>query len=740
MSDIFDLDSDGAAALDDEARRNPLRAEDLPLPAWQNAGESAKGLLRPSASAGRTLLLAAPSVLEVFGSGLTEEGKDWYYRNVVDELGGKAVDAWTPDPASMGSASKALNVGGNVLGSIPQMIGMPGTFLASSGVDPAVELIDQGVDPNTAMKVGAVNLTANAIGMKIPAAWGNTLTQRLVTGAGANLAVGVAADAGSSQTLEAGGYSEQAASYEVKDPYARTLDLLMGAAFGWKANIDAPRPPPAQRDAVLTTKNNDHLHRQTLPGEPANASAARAHSESVTSAMEQLLRGEPVNVAERLRAEDFMLRPELARAMAPRPAQVGDFDAFLVALESGGNAKAKATTSSATGLHQFTNGTWLRTVKAAKPTWAEGQSDAQLLAMRTAPAKSSQMELALRGANALALERAGLEADAFNLYASHHFGEAGGVRFGKADGETQMFRILTEAQLEANPYLKGKTKAEAIANWTERARKAGVEVADAEPVRAIVEPAASMTGTQAAEVIDTRLAALDDLATQNRLPENTISELQREDTQIMDTLRTFERRQRDGIIPANPRDRLSAEQVSTMSARRVEIRHSIEAHRAAVGYENQAGQLRQRLEKIDRDADLVRLAERLSEPSAAVKQPARATEDAAPTRRPAGESAPKPKAKDGAKTAARVARPQSGGTEPQQAQAAPAAPTPLDDLLRTATEQPGTQAIVGFDADGAPTYRPLADALAEIQADQARAANDAQAYNAAVSCFIRMGS
>ena len=290
MSDIFDLDADGAAALEEEARRNPLRKEDLPTPAWTGAGEALKGLLRPSAGAGRTLLMAGAPVAsaideaarfgdwlggrtaerEELGLGPTRVGAtDWYFRNVVDPIGGRATDYWTADPAAMGSASKALSVGSNVLGSVPQMIGMTGTFLANSALDPAVELIDQGVDTQTAAKVGGVNLLANAVGLKIPAAWGNTLTQRLVTGAGSNLAVGAIADAASSDALDAGGYEEQAAGYSATDPYARLLDGLMGAAFGWKANVDAPRVAPAQRDAVLTTRNNDHLHRQTLPGEPA---------------------------------------------------------------------------------------------------------------------------------------------------------------------------------------------------------------------------------------------------------------------------------------------------------------------------------------------------------------------------------------------------------------------------------------------------------------------------------------
>jgi len=45
----------------------------------------------------------------------------------------------------------------------------------------------------------------------------------------------------------------------------------------------------------------------------------------------------------------------------------------------------------------------------------------------------------------------------------------------------------------------------------------------------------------------------------------------------------------------------------------------------------------------------------------------------------------------------------------------------------------------GFDADGAPRYRPMSEVLGEIQAEHRAAVNDAQAFPAAVNCVIRRG-
>lgn len=152
------------------------------------------------------------------------------------------------------------------------------------------------------------------------------------------------------------------------------------------------------------------------------------------------------------------------------------YDAYRTTLESGGRADATATTSSATGLHQFTDKTWLNTVKSAKPAWSNGLTDAQVLALRTDPDKSTEMVRVLDNENATRLQGAKQPVTAHNLYAAHHFGSGRAIDFAKAGDNVLMNNILTPAQIKANSYLDGKTKAEAIAIWDRRAAKAGVKV------------------------------------------------------------------------------------------------------------------------------------------------------------------------------------------------------------------------------------------------------------------------
>jgi len=173
-----------------------------------------------------------------------------------------------------------------------------------------------------------------------------------------------------------------------------------------------------------------------------------------------------------------------------------DYSQMLVALESGGDPSAQprnpdgSLASSATGLHQFTRNTWLNTVKDLP--WAQGKTEAELLALRTNPEYSAEAELVLRNANAAALARANIPANNVNLYAMHHFSPQEAMAFARADGNTPTASLFSTAVIAANPYLRGKTKDEVIANWDRRtngaasrntsrvnASVAGASVADA---------------------------------------------------------------------------------------------------------------------------------------------------------------------------------------------------------------------------------------------------------------------
>lgn len=143
-------------------------------------------------------------------------------------------------------------------------------------------------------------------------------------------------------------------------------------------------------------------------------------------------------------------------------------DDSIIKLESGGNAGAKNSNSSAAGLGQFTDATWLEMVRKNRPDLAKGKTDPELLAMKTDPELSRQMVGAYREDNTRRLRASGVAASAENVYAAHHFGPAGGVAFAKAAPDTPIAQVLSPDQIAANPYLQGKTKAQVVANWQQR--------------------------------------------------------------------------------------------------------------------------------------------------------------------------------------------------------------------------------------------------------------------------------
>ena len=113
-------------------------------------------------------------------------------------------------------------------------------------------------------------------------------------------------------------------------------------------------------------------------------------------------------------------------------------------LESGFDPSARATTSSATGLYQFTEGTWLSTLdrhgSAHGLDWAQGAisggrvSDptmrAQILALRGNPDASALMAAELAGDNAADLTQVlGRSPDPTELYLAHFLGSAGAQQF-----------------------------------------------------------------------------------------------------------------------------------------------------------------------------------------------------------------------------------------------------------------------------------------------------------------------
>ncbi|HEL5345924.1 hypothetical protein AAGG42_06535 [Stenotrophomonas maltophilia] len=789
---VFEIDEQGGKALNQRVSDNPLDLSKVTPGMFSGFFSATGGGIMQGGS--RTFTTAALALSPAVGgrddylnsfrspdtqqlvrslgmkpdtSAPTTAGQDWYFENVVEDLGQRATEYWAPDPAQTGTAGRIA--GGLMQIAVPLALagGNPSILAANEGIEAPAGLVKQGAGAGTATTFGAVSAGATMLGFKIPASFGSTALQRMGSGAAANLVVGTATAAAQQGVLVAGGNSELAKAYDPMNLEARAVDVLTGAVFGGIAHLQA-----GDRDAVLTVSNAKHLQVDTAPGIPADEASSGAHQNALASAINSVLRGEQVSVAGAIDAAEF-LPVRRAGIPADRAANYdmgpARYEAYRRVLESGGDPNAKNGASSATGIDQFTAGTWRRIVAQAKPDWAKGLNDNQLLAARRDPAKSGEMARALDAQNTAALEAAGVDATAHNLYAAHHFGAERGLDFARAADDTPMARILSKAQMDANPYLKGKTKGDAIANWDERARRGGIDVPETvrmvrpEVITGLAAenpPMVPTTPAEAAKIVDQRLSTLDDLAQRDRLSPEEVAAYREEDAALVEVIRRQEQLQRDNVLPADPRERITAEDFDALTARRVEIRQAIERSNNAKGYETVAQQLRSRLERIDADSDLVAFADRISGRDQLVRGARPALPETGAT--PPMETASRPRA--GGQRAALgpdwmtpgALDVEAAGSRAGLAQAdAPAIPASRDAPTATARQQQpagsqdsadvAQQAAVEAVAanpdlqitleDG--TVVTAADALARAEADIAQAENDSRGFAAAVACSLR---
>lgn len=154
------------------------------------------------------------------------------------------------------------------------------------------------------------------------------------------------------------------------------------------------------------------------------------------------------------------------------------YEAKVRRAESGGNPNAKNPASSATGLHQFTEGTWLENVnqlrKSGGAAWANGLSDAEILEMRKDPTASTEVFNYFTENNQSTLAKVGLPVNDATSYMAHFFGVGGAIQVLQADPSAMVADILPDA-VKANPFLTNMTARDAY-NWA--ARKMTVKASD----------------------------------------------------------------------------------------------------------------------------------------------------------------------------------------------------------------------------------------------------------------------
>jgi hypothetical protein len=146
----------------------------------------------------------------------------------------------------------------------------------------------------------------------------------------------------------------------------------------------------------------------------------------------------------------------------------------IIQAESNGNPMAKNPRSSATGLGQFVNETWLEMIRAERPDLAKERGDNEILGLRQDPRLAREIITRFAQQNALILRRRGLPVTAGTLYLAHFSGGAGAVALLSAPDDADAALVMASADrtgrttrdeiIRANPFLEHFTVAD-LKNW-----------------------------------------------------------------------------------------------------------------------------------------------------------------------------------------------------------------------------------------------------------------------------------
>lgn len=135
--------------------------------------------------------------------------------------------------------------------------------------------------------------------------------------------------------------------------------------------------------------------------------------------------------------------------------------------ESSGRSDVRNPRSSALGLGQFVDATWLDMIRRYRPDLVQGKSRAEILELRKDPVLSRQMTAAYAAENDAKLRQAGLPVTPGSTYLMHFAGPSGAVKLLNADPNTPVESLLSAEAIKANPLLQGKTASWVIA-WANK--------------------------------------------------------------------------------------------------------------------------------------------------------------------------------------------------------------------------------------------------------------------------------
>lgn len=148
---------------------------------------------------------------------------------------------------------------------------------------------------------------------------------------------------------------------------------------------------------------------------------------------------------------------------------------YIVGAESSGNTAAKNPYSTALGLGQFVDATWLDLIRRHRPEIATGRNEREILEMRKDPELSRFLTSRYVEENTSILTRKGLPVTPGALYLAHFAGPGGAVAILTAPEDANAADVIANVDnrpglrdkiVNGNPFLKHFT-AKDLKNWAD---------------------------------------------------------------------------------------------------------------------------------------------------------------------------------------------------------------------------------------------------------------------------------
>ncbi len=351
------------------------------------------------------------------------------------------------------------------------------------------DLVDQGVDSDTALKTAAIDGTVAGISTAFPLSFSlkgkGGLVKDAVISVGGATAVSTGGQALSGEILESEGYEKQAKKYEVTPESIGTEVLLNGLLFGAgrymqgrlntdvetelsSLDVDQIEARNTQIEAALEV-NRMQLDDTSIPIKPSNPIQHNNHLKNLNDATESIRAGRPVNVVypvhgdEKQRSINYetMSLPGQGKNIAKRAQQEGVDPSVALTishLETGGkfNSSAKNGSSTAHGVFQVLDKTW-------RNLGGGNRNDV-----------NEQIRIGLKHikmANSYIDKKLGRPPIAHEQYLGHLLGPAGAVKVLKADPNRPLIDVVREYDpkyandIVKNNGMSGLSVGQAINKW-----------------------------------------------------------------------------------------------------------------------------------------------------------------------------------------------------------------------------------------------------------------------------------